>query len=375
MARQHWTEQEIRDASTIPDWDTFHRLHPRRDYGAVWQKMNRMGLPYPQKGVSPQVDPEPVPTVATVPPPEPVQDPTPIVGAKPDPAEEELEVLFTSLERAEAARGHLSPTDDVIHVTAPDDAPTAIAFMSDIHAGASGVDYGRFRRDLEVIRDTPGLYVVVNGDLVENAKVMSKAGNALYHAAFTNPREQMLYVRKRLAIAQGKILAILSGNHDSRDGSHAGIDRLPQLCQHLDVPYGTEAGMTIYFTVGGHRYTIVAKHDYQGKSQITKSNSARRLWTEWPHSWDSADVIALAHLHEPNLAVTHQRGQEVVWLRSGAFKVHDEYALSKGYRSAYGVPVVVFFPGTRKMVPFLDFDEGVRYLAAARLDWLDAQAA
>ena len=127
--------------------------------------------------------------------------------------------------------------------------------------------------------------------------------------------------------------------------------------------------MTVYYTVGGHTYTIVAKHDYGGKSNITKTNSARRLWTEWPHSWQTADVIALAHLHEPNVSIQQQRGQDVVWLRSGAFKLVDEYALSKGYKSCYGVPIVVFFPGTRKMVPFLDFDEGVRYLRMVRREW------
>lgn len=289
-----------------------------------------------------------------------------ITHAKPDPAEDDLESLFTSLERADAIRPSLSPTEHTTRVIAPDDLPTGVAFMSDIHAGASGVDYARFRSDLDVIANTDGLYTIINGDLLENAKVMSKAGNALYHAAFANPREQYLYVRTRLSTIKGKILAILAGNHDSRDAMYAGIDRLPELCRYLDVPYATEAGMTVYLTVAGHTYTIVAKHDYGGKSNITKTNSARRLWTEWPHSWQTADVIALAHLHECNVSMQYQRGQEVVWLRSGAYKIHDEYALSKGYKSTYGVPIVVFWPRSRKMVAFMDFDEGVKYLRMVR---------
>lgn len=286
--------------------------------------------------------------------------------AKPPASEEDLELLFTSLENAEIARRTLSPTEQTITVNAPDNRPFAVAFMSDIHAGASGVDYARFRTDLTTIAATDGLGVIVNGDLVENAKVMSKAGNALYHGAFTNPREQMLYVQTRFEKIRDDIIAILAGNHDSRDGAHAGVDRLPDLCRDLDVPYGTEAGMTIYLNVGDQQYTIVAKHDYTGKSNITKSNSARRLWSEWPHSWEAADVIALAHLHEANLSVQYQRGRDVVWLRSGTYKLHDEYAASKGYKSTYGVPVVVFFPNERKMIPFLDFEEGVRYLNSVR---------
>lgn len=342
-----WTAAEDHDALTL-DRDEFLARHPHRTWNALRFRLNRIN-----KGKR-SMD------AATI-------------TAKPDPSDDELEELFTSLERADAARHNLSPTEDSITISFPDGLPIGVAFMSDIHAGASGVDYARFRADLEAIRDTDGLYTVVNGDLIENAKHMSKAGAALYHSAFASPREQMTYVRKRLAIAQGKILAILSGNHDSRDGQ-AGIDRLPDLCRALDVPYGTEAGMTINLHVSGQPYVVVAKHDYTGKSNITKTNSARRLWSEWPHSWDAADVIALAHLHELNVSTQYQRGRDVVWLRSGAYKVHDEYALSKGYKSTYGVPVVVFFPGTRKLVAIPDFEEGVRYLRALRQAWVPAAA-
>lgn len=345
LSSDPWTDEEKQDALILSYAEFCEKWGDRRSPNAYWSTRKRLK----QRGDT--VPPAPDDALS---------------HAKRDPSLDDLEALFESIERAEAIRPHISPTEQVYHTKAPDHAPFGVAFMSDIHAGASGVDYARFRHDLEVIRDTEGLGVIINGDLMENAKVMSKAGNALYHAAFTSPREQYLYIKTRLSTIQDKIIAILAGNHDSRDGSHAGIDRLPDLCRDLDTHYGTEAGMTVYLTVGDERYTIVAKHDYQGKSSITKTNSARRLWTEWPHAWDSADVIALAHLHEPMLSVQYQRGKDVVWLRSGAYKIHDEYALSKGYKSQYGVPVVVFFPDERKLIPFADFDEGVRYLNSIR---------
>lgn len=356
LERRQWSEDEI--AFLVEHGPQAAAERTGRSWHSCRSKYNKLGL-----YLSERVDEEDELTA-------PIELPAgKITKAKPDPSEKELESLFEYLEKAEAARDGLSPTQQTITVTAPDNMPTAVAWMSDIHAGASGVDYARFRKDIDVIAKTEGLYTIVNGDLLENAKVMSKAGNALYHAAFANPREQYLYVLTRMRKMKHKILAILSGNHDSRDAAYAGIDRLPQLCRELDVPYGTEAGMTTYLEVGSQKYTLVTKHDYQGKSNITKTNSARRLWTEWPHSWEAADVISLAHLHEPNIAVQQQRGRDVVWMRSGAYKVVDEYALSKGYKSVYGVPLVVFFPDTRKMVPFIDFDEGVRYLNTVRAQW------
>src|SRR5690606_27575124 len=80
-----------------------------------------------------------------------IPDPAP-AHAKEDPSLEDLEELFTSLENADEIRHRISPTEQVISYQTPDNKPFGVAFMSDIHAGASGVDYARFRYDLEVIR-------------------------------------------------------------------------------------------------------------------------------------------------------------------------------------------------------------------------------
>lgn len=289
-----------------------------------------------------------------------------VVKRKSDATDEDWERLFRALEDAETARAGLSPTELTTTATFPERLPIGVAFFSDIHAGASGVDYERFRRDMETLRDTPGLYGVMNGDLVENAKPMMKSGNALFHSLFARPREQWHYIRLRMKIAQGKWLVVTQGNHDARDGMLAGVDRLPDLARELGVPYATEAGITVYLEVGEQRYVAVVKHDYAGKSPLNKSNSPRRMWIEWPHSWESADIIALGHLHYCDVHETSVRGQHVVWLRSGSYKVHDEWAESKGYKSEYGVPVVVLYPDERRLVPFADFSSGVRFLQMER---------
>lgn len=345
MAGAPWTDDEKQDCLAL-DYEEFRELHPHRGWNSYRFKRARL--------IEQQTRATPDDTA-----------PEPLASPRPEPRQADWEALFASLENAEVARSRLSPTDEVAHVTAPDPLSFGVAFMSDIHAGAQGVDYPRFARDLATIADTDGLGVIVNGDLWENAKHMSKAGSALYHGLFNSPREQFYYTLTRFTPIRDKILAIAGGNHDARDGQ-AGIDRLPDLCQRLGTVYFSERGGTLYLTVGQQEYVIVVKHQYGGQSKINKSNSARRMWTEWPHAWESADVIALAHLHEPDLHQTMQRGRDVVWLRSGTFKTHDEWAESRGYKPSYGVPIVVFSPSARKMIPFADFEAGVRYLRMAR---------
>lgn len=338
-----WTAEEDQDALDL-GFDEFSRMHPHRTWNAYRFRKGRIQRRQRLDATTTE----------------------PIGSAKPDPREEDWEALFTSLVQADSVRASLDPTDEKADVTAPVDGPVGVAFFSDIHAGAQGVDYKRLNDDVLTLRDTEGLYGVINGDLWEAAKPQMKSGNALYHGLFNSPREQYEYTRWQLAPATGKWIAITQGNHDARDGMVAGVDRLPDLCAALDAYYFTERGGTVYLTVGSVVYVLVVKHQYLGHSNVTKSNSNRRLWQEWPHAWESADVIATAHFHEPDTYHTSQRGRDVVWLRSGTYKAHDPWSESKGYKPRYGVPIVIFDPTERKMTTFHHFDDGVAFLRAVR---------
>lgn len=285
---------------------------------------------------------------------------------------EALERLFAAYREIVAAGDDLAGRPSKRLDWRPEgDLPVAIAFVSDIHAGAT-IDYARFERDLAAIRDTDGLYAVINGDLTENTKPQAKSGTALYGAVFGAPGLQLAYMTTRLGwiatAPRHKLLAIVEGNHDGFDGRFAGIDRLPQLAAHLGAEYFTETGGSIFVHLGGQVYHLVVRHNHAGISQLNKGNSARRLYDEWPWASEHADVIALAHTHEPHLEQVMRKGEIVTYVRSGTYKVRDEWAENNGWRSAYGVPVVVLFPGERRIVAFhgSQFGEAVEYLRMVR---------
>ncbi len=249
-----------------------------------------------------------------------------------------------------------------------DNRPIGIAFFSDLHIGAK-ILYRRLYEDLVLLRDTDGLFGVINGDILENTKPSLKSAPALYTARITSPAKQLSEAEHFLGIPhKHKIMVLMQGNHDAFDFRVAGIDRIEGLARTLDVPYFTERGGSIHVMVSGQRYLIVAKHDYAGKSRINKSNSARRLWDEFPREWQNADIIALAHLHEPDVHQTTRKGQPVIYLRSGTYKTHDEWAEAAGYLPAYGVPVVILYPGERKMIPFppQNYTDAVEFLRRER---------
>ena len=281
---------------------------------------------------------------------------------------EALERLFAAYQEVVAAGDDLGgkPTTR-LEWTPPGNEPVAIAFVSDIHAGAV-IDYQRFEADLAAIAETDGLYCIINGDLTENTKPQAKSGTALYGALFSAPGLQLAYVATRLKRVQGKLLAIVEGNHDGFDGKWAGIDRLPDLAKHLGADYFTETGGSVFAHIGGQTYHLVVRHNHKGNSQINKGNSARRLYDEWPWASEHADVVALAHTHEPHLEQVMRKGELVTYVRSGTYKVRDEWAENMGWRSGYGVPVVVMFPDERRIVAFhgSQFRQAVDYLRMVR---------
>lgn len=349
MSGRTWTEDELEAVRAGLAYAEFDELFPgMRSYDAWRLKRQAIGVDRVVDGAT--------------------------VSVAPKPDEDDIEAYFATLEQAGEAKAGLSRTQQSTTFRPDDRLPIGVAFTSDWHVGAGGVDYARLRADLEAIRDTDGLYAIHLGDVLENTKPQGKSGPALWSALFSSPDDQIRYAVSRARLAAGKWVAICQGNHDAWDGRWAGIDRLPALAEDLGCAYFTEKGGTVLIEHGGHRYCVVVKHQWRGQATINKSNSQRRAWDEWPWEWQAADVIALGHTHEPLCETVQRRGEPVVYLRAGTYKTKDDYGERLGFKAGYGVPVVVFWPGERRFVAFPGerFEEAVAFLRAAREGFGDA---
>lgn len=357
-----WTQDELAEALILHEAEFLER-YPARSKQALRMKLERVtGQPYSEFRRE-QGDPAYV-----------IQrrGDAPVVTG-PDvaeaPTDQDLEQFFASLEATAEAWSDLRPGQKSTTITVEDDRPIGICAISDVHAGARGVRYDLFRRDLDLVANTPGLYVIFNGDLIEAVMPQAKNGTALFSGLFNNPDEQAAYILLRLKREEvrSKILAICEGNHDHAITRWAGVEKLSGIARALGVPYFTEAGGKIVVEIGSQRYVIYARHQHPGVSQISPSNSSRRAWQEFP-DFENADVVVLSHLHFPDTHVTPRKGRDVIWFRSGTYKTMDSWAESKGYTPSYGVPMVILHPGERKLIPFHGtlFPEAVAYLRRLR---------
>ena len=288
---------------------------------------------------------------------------------------EEWEDYFASLADADEQGRTLGTTQPSTDWHAPDDdLPVGVLFSGDWHGGAKGVLYRQLDRDLDILRQTPGLYGIMMGDAHEGVSIHSKAAPALYGGLFNSGDEQEMWVRLRLKRAMPKWLAILSGNHDEWVYKHAGITRMPKMAAELEVPHFGEGGGTVFAHVGNYRYALGVQHNHAGNSRLNTSNSQRRMFDDWP-SWENLHVATIAHFHYCDLHTQSRKGGRCIYLRCGTYKVHDAYAKAGGFTPEYGVPLVVLLPDIEKAIPFRgdDFEYGLKFLAMIREEYRSAR--
>src|SRR5690606_2029613 len=163
---------------------------------------------------------------------------------------------------------------------------------------------------------------------------------------------------------EGKLVAIVLGNHDWWLRRAAGHNLAMKIAQQQAVPFLRHGGIVTLRTPGAE-YRLAARHDFPGRSRINTTNNQRRLF----EAVGGADVVALAHLHFVDMHI-QARGQQqkTIWIRSGTYKIlYDDQAARYGFSGGDPrMPLVIFWPDRKKMISFEDFKDGLDYLKFLR---------
>jgi len=162
--------------------------------------------------------------------------------------------------------------------------------LFDVHYGANGHRGRKFQKYLKWITETPGLYVILGGDLMDNAL---DDGRGMSYDQIINPQTQLDDMTEMLAPIAHRCLTMFPGNHEWRTYNKTGIDISKILADRLDIPYHT-GPVLLSILAGDHKFTIDARHGFSRPS--TKGgqlNSAMK-----PMKWMDADFFLSGHTHE-----------------------------------------------------------------------------
>jgi predicted phosphodiesterase len=172
------------------------------------------------------------------------------------------------------------------------DETVTIIPITDIHFGSKQCNTKMLKDLLQFILDTPNCYTIFLGDQTETATKQS-IGMGVYEEDFDIRDQIRLMVRMLKPLAEaGKILGILTGNHEMRVAYATSLNPAELIADALDVPYLGFQGY-IRINVGKQTYRIFAHHGVGGGSTPAgKLNAMRKL-----NLVAEADIYLSGHTH------------------------------------------------------------------------------
>lgn len=166
--------------------------------------------------------------------------------------------------------------------------------FGDLHFGAKGFDENVFNALMKLISQKEYSFLVMIGDLIENA-LGDSIGGAVYEQTMP-PREQVLKIRELLHPIAHKTLLSTPGNHEWRSFKAANMDPIEfGFCEPLGIPYFSEpVHMDILWR--GHVFTFYVRHG-KGSAQTKggKLNTASRPLSANEHTM----FTIMGHVHDP----------------------------------------------------------------------------
>ena len=274
--------------------------------------------------------------------------------------EDDVDNFFSQIVGLQAAAEKLNTRQVKASVIINDDKPIGVVKTGDWHVGAVGTDYNLLKEDIQKIKETDGLYAVGAGDYKDNYKPGTPMAGMFEQ--IIQPGMQDMVVCSLMEELTEKMLVLVRGCHDSWDKKTGDTDFLETLCA-ITGAVNLWHGGEIKLTVGQQPYLWRIRHKYKYTSSLNFENAMRRIMEVQGPS----DVASEAHFHNAYIMDRHTMGEYRVLMRSGSYKVWDEYGQQiAGYKGKPSCPMVIFYPDRRKMIPVRDMDAGIDILKGLR---------
>jgi len=237
--------------------------------------------------------------------------------------------------------------------------PFMIVPLSDLHIGASGVDYQKLKEYSDFIKNYP-VYTVLLGDLADNFSPI-KHPSAMKEDLIT-PTDQWQLARAFFREHEQKILSVVSGNHDEWTGL-VGIDIYRWLAEDLSIPLLKGNGV-LNLQVDDQTYKVRLLHKIARlNSQFNYTHAGKQAIRL---SGDNADVIISGDKHLGAVEQTYIGDKKRTIVQLGTFKTEDSFGRSMGFvqQPRPFFPVLFFHQGKHNVEVVEDLHQAKEYIDA-----------
>jgi predicted transcriptional regulator len=273
-------------------------------------------------------------------------------------SDEDLDNFILTMKELQTAWEKMNTRQVKTSIRINETKPFGIAYSGDWHIGAVGVDYDQLDEDLNIIRDTEGLYTILSGDYKEDA--IKHRGSEFEH--LIQPGMQDKVVLRYMEQLNEKALAAIQGCHDTWQAKLTDRDLMEDICDTAGCVRLWHGG-EVRIKVEKEEYLWRCRHKYPYQSSLNVENAMRRIM----EIQGPCDVAAEGHLHNAYIHMRHLMGQYRILLRTGSYKRWDEHGQQiAGYKGKRGCPVVIMFPDEHRMIGIPNLRDGVLVLNAIR---------
>ena len=236
-----------------------------------------------------------------------------------------------------------------IKINLEEDNNIQIYVLSDMHIGDANADLPTLKKIVEHIKNTPNMYVILLGDILNTALKTSKSD--IYSETLNVMEAQKLALELLLPI-KDKILAMTPGNHENRVWKEVGVDLSLWLAEKLSVQdryRNNNIALTIQFgsDVNGNpfRLNIFGQHGAYGGGR--RLGAAMNALEDLDGIVGNADIYIRAHTHQPiqgsrNIFLFDDKGnmhrRTKYYFNSPSVLNYGGYAAEKGYKPTDDTP-------------------------------------
>ena len=201
-----------------------------------------------------------------------------------------------------------------------------IALMGDFHFGHPKTDHKRIEQEVLAIKDSKRGFVVLGGDLVDG---MWWGGNSQSEQS-ANLEEQYRFLNSLFDELKGRVVVAVSGEHDSKWASKAGIDPYILMTEVSNIPY-VRGIAEVTINTGNQRYDLVTAHKLRGHSMYNNVHPEMRAGKEL----QGADIYSGHHTHTKGYSQQAIRSfgdsKVVSYISNGPYKNTDDYGERSGF--------------------------------------------
>jgi len=215
--------------------------------------------------------------------------------------------------------------------------------VGDLHDGDPASEPDKLDEYIKWVMERDNAYMVLMGDLA-NVALMNSVSDT-YRERYPARQQRIKLVEKfRPAAEAGKILGMVSGNHEWRIAKLVGDDFSETIARELEIPYHSDE-LWLKVSLGkdtrnGRRvaYSIYMTHGVGGgRTKGSKANNMHRL-----AEITDVDVYIVAHSHQimtfPDDYYTADMKNNVVLKRKRVFVSIGGYLRREGYPARMVLP-------------------------------------